>query len=90
MFHPRAWAALRANTMCGDRAPACRRSCSAVHPGEFVVDRTPYDTTSILATIERRFNLAPLTTRDARVRDLSSVYDAKSPFDDDSGSNGQR
>jgi acid phosphatase len=58
--------------------------------GEFVVDHTPYDTTSILATIERRFNLAPLTTRDARVRDLSSVYSAKSPFDDDSGSNGQR
>ena len=58
--------------------------------GEFVVDHTPYDTTSILATIERRFNLAPLTTRDARVKDLSSVYDAKSPFDDDSGSNGQR
>jgi hypothetical protein len=34
--------------------------------GNFVVDRTPHDTTSIAATIERRFNLAPLGTRDAR------------------------
>ena len=51
--------------------------------GDFVVDHTPHDTTSILATIERRFGLAPLTTRDAAVRDLSSVYSAKSPFDGD-------
>jgi len=51
--------------------------------GDFVVDRTTYDTTSILATIERRFGIEPLTTRDASVQDLSSVYNAKSPFDDD-------
>ena len=50
--------------------------------GEFVVDHTPYDTTSILATIERRFNLPPVSQRDAQVQDLSSVFDAKSPFDD--------
>ena len=51
--------------------------------GDFVVDHTTYDTTSILATIGRRFGLPPLTSRDAAVLDLSSVYDAKSPFDDD-------
>jgi acid phosphatase len=50
--------------------------------GDFVVDHTQYDTTSILATIERRFGLAPLTSRDAAVNDLSHVYDATSPFDD--------
>jgi acid phosphatase len=51
--------------------------------GDFVVDHTAHDTTSILATIEHRFNLAPVATRDGQVRDLSSVYLAKSPFDDD-------
>jgi len=51
--------------------------------GDFVVDHTPYDTTSILATIEHRFHLAPLKTRDAAVNDLSSVFAAKSPFDDE-------
>jgi phospholipase C len=45
--------------------------------GNFVVDHTQYDTTSILATIERRFGLAPLSSRDAAVNDLSSVFDAK-------------
>jgi hypothetical protein len=36
----------------------------------FSVDHTQYDTTSIAATIERRFRLAPLSTRDAAVNDL--------------------
>ena len=44
---------------------------------QFVVDRTPYDTSSILATIERRYGLAPLTSRDAAVNDLSNVFDAR-------------
>ncbi len=44
--------------------------------GDFVVDHTQYDTTSILATIEHRFGLAPLSTRDAAVADLSNVFDA--------------
>jgi acid phosphatase len=47
--------------------------------GNFVVDHTQYDTTSILATIEHRFGLAPLTTRDAAVKDLFSVFSAKRP-----------
>jgi acid phosphatase len=51
--------------------------------GNFVVDHTQYDTTSILATIEKRFGLAPLSTRDAAVQDLSSVFAAKGPGDDD-------
>ena len=45
--------------------------------GDFVVDHVPHDTTSILATIEHRFGLAPLGTRDAAVRDLSSVFNAR-------------
>jgi phospholipase C len=47
--------------------------------GNFVVDSTPYDTTSILATIEHRFGLAPLTSRDAAVNDLTGVYTAHAP-----------
>jgi acid phosphatase len=45
--------------------------------GNFVVDHTPYDTTSILATIEHRYGLAPLSTRDAAVNDLSGVWGGK-------------
>ena len=45
--------------------------------GNFVVDHTQYDTTSILATIEARYGLAPLSTRDAAVNDLSNVFAAK-------------
>ena len=44
--------------------------------GDFVVDHTQHDTTSILATIEHRFRLAPLSSRDAAVKDLSSVFAA--------------
>jgi phospholipase C len=47
--------------------------------GDFVVDDTAYDTTSILATIEHRFDLAPLTSRDAAVSDLTGVYSAHAP-----------
>jgi acid phosphatase len=44
--------------------------------GNFVVDNTQYDTTSILATIEARYGLAPLGTRDAAVNNLSNVFSA--------------
>jgi len=40
------------------------------------VDHTVYDTTSILATIERSFGLAPLSARDAAVSDLSAAVSA--------------
>jgi phospholipase C len=46
---------------------------------DFVVDNTSYDTTSILATIEHRFHLAPLSSRDASVNDLAHVFRAKAP-----------
>ncbi len=36
----------------------------------FTVDHTSHDTTSILTTIEHRYHLAPLGTRDAAVADL--------------------
>ena len=49
--------------------------------GNFVVDARQYDTTSILATIERRLGLAPLSPRDAAVHDLSNVFDAKKATD---------
>jgi acid phosphatase len=37
------------------------------------VDHTVYDTTSILRTLEQRFDLAPLGTRDAAAADLSNA-----------------
>jgi len=45
--------------------------------GDFVVDSKEHDTTSILATIEHRYGLAPLSTRDAAVNDLTSVWSGK-------------
>lgn len=63
----------------GTRVPALLVSRRFAHS---TVDRTQYDTTSILATIERRFELAPigenysLGPRDARVNDFSSAVKA--------------
>ena len=51
----------------------------------FAVDHTQYDTTSILATIEHRYNLAPLSTRDAAVNDFSNVFNAKEAKKHDEG-----
>ncbi len=42
----------------------------------FGVDSAEHDTTSILATIEHRFDLPPLTARDAAVNDLSTAWSA--------------
>jgi len=47
--------------------------------GSYVVDSAEHDTTSILTTIEHRFGLAPLGTRDAAVNDLSTIFNAKPP-----------
>ena len=44
-----------------------------------MMSRRLFFTTSILATIEHRFGLAPLGTRDAAVNDLSTVFKAKAP-----------
>ena len=46
-------------------------------PGKFVVDHTEHDTTSVLSTIEHRFGVAALTSRDRQVADLSSVWNAR-------------
>jgi phospholipase C len=59
----------------GTRVPAL--IISPFLRGHFVIDHTQYDTTSILATIEKRFGLASLGFRDAPVSDLSNVYHAK-------------
>ena len=45
----------------------------------FSVDHAQHDTTSILATIEHHYGLAPLSTRDAAVKDLSTIYTAAAP-----------
>ncbi len=39
------------------------------------VDHTPYDTTSILKLIERRWSLAPLSSRDAAANDMTNAFD---------------
>jgi phospholipase C len=68
--------------------PGTRIPALVVSPylrGDFVVDHTEHDTTSILATIEHRFGLSSLGTRDAAVPDLSSVFSAKDPLDDSQG-----
>jgi acid phosphatase len=52
----------------GTRVPALVIARSLRRSG---VDHTTYDTTSILATIERSFGLAPMSSRDRAVNDLS-------------------
>jgi acid phosphatase len=52
----------------GTRIPTLLISPQLRH--RFSVDHTSHDTTSIMATIEHRFRLAPLGTRDAAVADL--------------------
>jgi acid phosphatase len=59
----------------GTRVPAL--IISPFLRGNFAVDHTEYDTTSILATIEERYGLAALNTRDAAVNSLSDVFAAK-------------
>jgi acid phosphatase len=59
----------------GTRIPALVISPNLRKP--FVVDHVQHDTTSILATIEHHWKVAPLSSRDASVHDLSSVYAAK-------------
>jgi acid phosphatase len=64
--------------------PGTRIPALVVSPflrGSFVVDHSEHDTTSILSTIERRFGLSPLSTRDAAAPDLSSVFTAHAAGD---------
>jgi acid phosphatase len=46
------------------------------------VDSTSYDTTSILATIEHKWKLAPLTARDKRVNTLMHAFKLEDEDDD--------
>jgi len=57
----------------GTRIPAM--VISPLLPKKATVDHTPHDTTSILASIEHRWGLTPLTTRDAAVADLGSAFE---------------
>lgn len=59
----------------GPRVPALL--LSPLLPMEFAVDHTLYDTTSILATIERRYGLKPLRIRDGAANDLANVFKAR-------------
>jgi len=59
----------------GTRVPAL--IVSPFLPGNYVVDHTQYDTTSILATIERLFEVRSMSSRDAATNDLSNVFNAK-------------
>ncbi len=52
----------------GTRVPALLISSAFTRSG---VDHTVYDTTSIIASIERRLGLAPVAERDAVVNDLA-------------------
>ncbi|HZB96917.1 MAG TPA: alkaline phosphatase family protein, partial [Herpetosiphonaceae bacterium] len=58
----------------GERVPAIIISSYAK---KGFVDHTRYDTTSILRFIERRWNLAPLSSRDAAAKDLTNAFDFK-------------
>jgi phospholipase C len=55
----------------GSRVPAIIIS---PHAKRSFVDHTTYDTTSILKTIERRWGLRSLTTRDQNANDLSATF----------------
>jgi acid phosphatase len=57
----------------GTRIPAL--VISPLLPDYFEVDSAEHDTTSIAATIEHRYGLRPLSSRDANVEDLSTVFD---------------
>jgi acid phosphatase len=62
--------------------PGTRIPALVVAPGlrgDFVVDHAEHDTTSVLSTIEQRFDLAPLSSRDAAAPSLTSVFAARRP-----------
>jgi phospholipase C len=60
--------------------PGTRIPALVVAPGlrgDFVVDHTEHDTTSLLSTLEQRYDLAPLGARDAAAPSLASVFSAQ-------------
>jgi phospholipase C len=63
----------------GTRIPALVMAPGIKHG--FAVDHTSHDTTSIVATIEQRYGLKPLSSRDAKVASLASVFKGKGKDD---------
>ena len=61
----------------GTRIPAL--VISPMLGADFAVDSVEHDTTSILTTIEKRWSLKPLGTRDAGVSSLATAFMAKAP-----------
>jgi phospholipase C len=62
----------------GDRwGPGTRVPAIVVSPfaKKHYVDHTIYDTTSLLAFIERRWNLRPIASRDAQANDLTNAFE---------------
>jgi acid phosphatase len=59
----------------GTRIPALIIAPRLKH--RFAVDHKSHDTTSVMATIERRFGLKAVSSRDRAVKDLSSVFKAR-------------
>jgi acid phosphatase len=60
-----------------EMGPSTRIPALTLAPGlrrGFSVDHASHDTTSIMATIEHRFGLRPVSSRDAQVQDLSTVF----------------
>jgi acid phosphatase len=58
----------------GTRVPALFITPKLQH--RFAIDHTQYDTTSILATIQKRWHLGPLGEHARKVNDLSAVFAA--------------
>jgi phospholipase C len=61
---------------CGTRVPTL---VIAPFARRGVVDHTVYDTTSILALIERRWHLKPLASRDRRANPMFAAFDFAAP-----------
>ncbi|MGZ8650132.1 MAG: alkaline phosphatase family protein [Solirubrobacteraceae bacterium] len=60
-----------------EMGPSTRIPALTLAPGlrrGFSVDHASHDTTSIMATIEHRYGLRPVSSRDARVQGLSTVF----------------
>jgi acid phosphatase len=60
--------------------PSTRIPALTLAPGlrhGLTVDSASHDTTSIMATIEHRFGLRPVSARDARVQDLTTVFNRR-------------
>ena len=60
-----------------DMGPGTRIPALTIAPGlrhRFSVDSASHDTTSIMATIEHRYGLRPVSSRDATVKDMSTVF----------------